>query len=60
MRNAWKWLNGVLCWSALYVAIALMWVGAEHVFEGEVHSSHIDGAANGVLAYYVWLNLKGR
>lgn len=43
----------VLSWLVLYLILALVWIGAEYVFEGAVHSSHVDGAVNGLLAYYM-------
>ena len=35
------------------VALGLMWVGAEYVFEGAVHTSYIDAVFNGVLAFFI-------
>lgn len=51
--NILKWLFWLLDFLVLYIMLDLMWVGAEWVFEGEVHSSHIDGVVNGVFTYYI-------
>lgn len=51
--SAIKLLKSVLNWLFLYIALALMWIGAEYAFEGAVHSSHVDSAVNGLLAYYI-------
>ena len=50
-----------ITWLFLYDMIALLWVGAEYVFEGAVHSSHIDSVVNGILATYMlrdWYKLN--
>lgn len=48
-----KLLESVLNWICLYIALALMWMGAEYAFEGAVHSSHVDSVVNALLAYYI-------
>jgi hypothetical protein len=47
-----KWLNRidvVITWCYFYFMLGLLWVGAEYVFEGAVHSSHVDSVVNAVL-----------
>lgn len=41
----------IFLWTALYFIISLCWVGAEYVFEGTVHTSTVDGAIAGLLAF---------
>lgn len=53
MRDLFKKLNPIISWLFIYVMIALMWIGAEYVFEGVVHSSHVDSVVNGLLASYM-------
>ena len=48
-----KLLESVLNWPCLYIALALMWIGAECAFEGAAHSSHVDSVVNALLAYYI-------
>ena len=48
-----KLLESYLNWLCLYIALALMWIGAEYAFEGAVHSSHVDSVVNALLAYYI-------
>lgn len=43
----------LLLYLAILFVITLCWVGAEYLFEGYVHSSHVDGGVAGVLAYYI-------
>ncbi len=45
-------LDPIFSWLFLYVMIALIWIGAEYMFEGAVHSSHVDSVVNGILATY--------
>lgn len=51
--NILRFLSWLLDFVVLYIMLDLMWVGAEWIFEGAVHSSHIDGVVNGILAYYI-------
>lgn len=52
MLDLFKKFGPILTWFFLYVMIGLMWVGAEYVFEGAVHSSNVDSAVNGILTTY--------
>lgn len=52
MWKLFKKLDPIVSWLFLYVMIALIWIGAEYVFEGVVHSSYVDSIVNGILATY--------
>jgi len=40
--NWYKAASNFLEFAFYYILLALIWVGAEYVFEGAVHSSHVD------------------
>ena len=43
------------CWLvAIFFGSGLMWVGAEHVFEGVVHTSYIDSVVCMILSFFVF------
>ena len=52
-------LKYIATWCVVYLVFALMWVGAEYVFEGAVHSSHVDGVVNAWLTSLVVKVIEG-
>ena len=42
-----------------FIALSLMWTGAEYIFEGGVHTSAVDGVVCGILAAYVEARMDG-
>lgn len=42
-----------------FVALSLMWVGAEYVFEGAVHSSYVDAVVCAFLAKIIQEIVEG-
>lgn len=52
-------MRAFLTFAFCYLMLALMWVGAEYVFEGMVHSSHVDGVVCALLARYVQRGMDG-
>lgn len=43
------------CWlTSIFLGISLMWIGAEHVFEGVVHTSYIDSVVCMILSFFVF------
>ena len=51
------WTIWRFCW--VYFMLALMWAGAEVIFEGAIHSSWVDGVINGYLALAVMSKMEG-
>jgi len=46
-------IGKLLTWLALFFFVSLCWVGAEHVFEGVVHTSKVDGYVAALLSCYM-------
>ena len=47
----------ILLFCVVYVVISLSWIGAEYLFDGVVHTSHVDGFFAGILSYCITKDL---
>lgn len=68
MRKKYNWnckdiYIAIILLNIVYVGIDLMWIGAEYLFEGQVHTSKVDGVVCGVLSLIIiwelWLSKCG-
>lgn len=48
-----KRFDNIFIWAFVNIAFGLMWVGAEYIFEGAVHSSYVDAAVNGFVSFFI-------
>ena len=61
MKGNWlKRLDSVISWLVVYFVIALIWVGAEYAFEGDVHASYVDAIVCGVLSTFVSFGIHNK
>ena len=55
-----KYIDGFLSWSIIYFVISLIWIGAEHAFEGVVHTSCVDAIVCGVLSAFISRSIQNK
>lgn len=62
MMNCWRKLialsAALFIFCIVYLLLALMWVGAEYVFEGAVHTSYVDSVVNALLTSLMVARMK--